>query len=68
VAAVFLPDRFHTDATQMIHGVHQAFLVLGVGTIISTAVFGALRPGDGSAVSRHHEDQRADLPGGASDE
>jgi MFS family permease len=53
VAALFLPDRFHTDAAQMIHGVHKAFLVLGIGTIASTAVFGGLQPTDGSAVSQH---------------
>jgi EmrB/QacA subfamily drug resistance transporter len=58
VAALFLPDRFHTDARQMIGGVHEAFLVLGVGTIASTAIFGGLRRTDGSAVSQH----RADLP------
>jgi len=62
VAALFLPDRFHTDAAQMIRGVHKAFLVLGVGTIASTAVFGGLKPTDGSAVSQHRADeQRADL-------
>jgi EmrB/QacA subfamily drug resistance transporter len=58
VAAWFLPDRFHTDAAQMIHGVHHAFLVLGIATIVSTVVFGSLRATDGSAVSQH----RADLP------
>jgi EmrB/QacA subfamily drug resistance transporter len=58
VAALFLPDRFHTDATQMIHGVHEAFVVLGIATVISSAVFYGLRRTDGSAVSQH----RADLP------
>ncbi len=58
VAALFVPDRFHTDAAQMIHGVHQAFVVLGVGTIVSTLVFSGLKRTDGSAVSQH----RADLP------
>ena len=62
VAALFLPDRFHTDAMHMIGGVHNAFLTLGVGTIVSTAVFGSLTPTDGSAVSQHRADQpRADL-------
>ena len=56
VAALFLPDRFHTDAAQMLGGVHHAFLVLGVGTIASTAVFAGLRPTDGSAVSQHRAD------------
>ena len=53
VAAVFVPDRFHTSAPQMIHGVHQAFLVLGAATIVSAVVFRSLRPGDGSAISLH---------------
>jgi EmrB/QacA subfamily drug resistance transporter len=62
VAALFLPDRFHTDAAQMIGGIHKAFLLLGVGTIASTAVFGGLKPTDGSAVSQHRADRhRADL-------
>jgi EmrB/QacA subfamily drug resistance transporter len=58
VAAVFVPDRFHTSAPQIISGVHQAFIVLGIGTIVSTCVFGSLRSTDGNAVSRHG----ADLP------
>jgi EmrB/QacA subfamily drug resistance transporter len=58
VTALFVPDRFHTDAPQMIHGIHEAFLVLGVATLVSTVVFGGLRATDGSAVSQH----RADLP------
>ncbi|HTL21083.1 MAG TPA: DHA2 family efflux MFS transporter permease subunit [Steroidobacteraceae bacterium] len=53
VAAVFLPDRFHANAAQILRGVHQAFLVLGVGTLASTAIFRGLRPTDGSAVSQH---------------
>jgi EmrB/QacA subfamily drug resistance transporter len=52
-AAVFIPDRFHSSAPQLIHGIHQAFLVLGAMTILSTIVFLGLRSGDGSAVSQH---------------
>jgi EmrB/QacA subfamily drug resistance transporter len=61
VAALFLPDRFHTNATEMIHGVHNAFLVLAAGTIASTAVFGGLKPTDGSAISQHRADQPREL-------
>jgi len=53
VAALFLPDRFHSDAAQMIGGLHSAFLVLGAATVVSSLVFRPLRPGDGSAISRH---------------
>ncbi len=52
-AAVFIPDRFHSSPPEMIHGIHQAFLVLGAVTIVSSAIFWSLKSGDGSAVSRH---------------
>jgi MFS family permease len=50
--AFFIPDRFHSNAPQMIHGIHQAFLVLGGLTIFSTIVFCELKSGDGDTVSR----------------
>jgi EmrB/QacA subfamily drug resistance transporter len=53
VTALFLPDRFHANPAQMIHGIHEAFLVLGVGTIVSSVVFRSLRAEDGNAVSQH---------------
>ena len=45
--AFFIPDRFHSSAPQMIHGVHQAFLVLGALTVLSTVIFRELKRGDG---------------------
>ena len=53
LAALFLPDRFHTSAPQMMSGVHHAFLVLGAATIVSTLVFSGLRRDDGNSVSQH---------------
>jgi len=53
--ALFIPDRFHAGAAQMIHGVHKAFVLLGILTILSAAVFRELRPTDGKNVSRHEE-------------
>jgi hypothetical protein len=50
--ALFIPDRFHTNAAEMIQGIHHAFLALGVLTILSTLVFVELKSGDGDAVSR----------------
>ena len=41
--AFFVPDRFHSSAREMVHGVHQAFVVLGVLTICSTLVFWDLK-------------------------
>jgi EmrB/QacA subfamily drug resistance transporter len=52
-AAVFIPDRLHSDAPQMIHGVHQAFLVLGAWTVVSAALFLGLKREDGAEVSQH---------------
>jgi EmrB/QacA subfamily drug resistance transporter len=53
VTALFVPDRFHSNAVEMIHGIHKAFLVLGVLTIVSALVFRELRGADGSAISQH---------------
>jgi len=37
-------------APELIHGIHLAFVFLGVLTIVSTIVFNELRSGDGDAV------------------
>jgi EmrB/QacA subfamily drug resistance transporter len=55
VTAVFVPDRFHTEPGELLHGIHEALVVLGFATIVSTLVFRSLKRGDGSAVSRHRE-------------
>jgi MFS family permease len=52
-AAAFLPDRFTSSAPEMIRGVHEAFALLGVLTVLSTAVFVALERDDGESMSRH---------------
>jgi EmrB/QacA subfamily drug resistance transporter len=52
--AFFIPDRFQTSAPEMIHGIHDAFLVLGGLTILSAIVFRELRNNDGEAVSLHN--------------
>jgi EmrB/QacA subfamily drug resistance transporter len=48
----FIPSRYHSGSLEMIHGIHQAFLVLGGLTIVSTIVFHELKSEDGDAVSR----------------
>jgi EmrB/QacA subfamily drug resistance transporter len=53
--AFFIPDRFHSSAPQMIHGVHQAFFVLGGLTVLSTVVFRELKNSDGNTVSQHKD-------------
>jgi EmrB/QacA subfamily drug resistance transporter len=54
VTALFIPDRFHSDSAQMIHGIHFAFLVLGGLTLLSAGVFIELKSDDGDNVSQHH--------------
>ncbi len=50
--AFFIPDRFHTTPTEMIHGIHRAFLALGGLTVLSALVFRELKSDDGNAVSQ----------------
>jgi EmrB/QacA subfamily drug resistance transporter len=56
--AFFIPDRFRSNAPEMIRGIHHAFLVLGLLTVLSTIVFRGLKSGDGDNVSQqkalHH--------------
>jgi EmrB/QacA subfamily drug resistance transporter len=52
VTAFFIPDRFHSNPSQMIHGIHNAFFVLGALTILSTIVFRELKSDDGATVSQ----------------
>jgi len=50
--AFFIPDRFHTNSQQMIHGIHKAFIALGCLTLVSSLIFRALKSGDGNTVSQ----------------
>ena len=49
--AFFIPNRFLSNAPEMIHGVHHAFVCLGVLTVLSTMVFRELRSDDGDSIS-----------------
>jgi MFS family permease len=51
----FIPDRLRSIPGEMIQGLHEAFLVLGVFTILSTAVFYRLKASDG-ADETHQKD------------
>jgi MFS family permease len=53
--AFFIPDRFHSNPVEMIHGIHDTFLVLGGFTILSTVIFHKLKSEDGSNVSQHKD-------------
>ncbi len=53
IAALFVPDGAHSNPSAMIHGVQQAFLILGAMTILSSVVFMELRKDDGDSISHH---------------
>lgn len=53
VAAIFIPGHARAGAPAMMHGIHQAFLILGGMTILSTIIFRELKGDDGDAISRH---------------
>jgi MFS family permease len=53
IAAYFVPENLRTDPAGLIHGVHQAFIVLGIMTMVSSVVFLQLKRDDGGAISRH---------------
>jgi EmrB/QacA subfamily drug resistance transporter len=50
--AFFIPDSVRSNPVEMIHGIHEAFLVLGGFTILSTTIFHRLKSGDGDKVSQ----------------
>jgi EmrB/QacA subfamily drug resistance transporter len=53
LAAFFVPDRFHTNAPEMVTGIHKALLFLGIWTIFSSIIFSELRKDDGNTLSLH---------------
>jgi EmrB/QacA subfamily drug resistance transporter len=52
ITAFFIPEHARS-APEMIHGIHQGFLVLGGMTVLSTLVFSELKKEDGDSVSQH---------------
>jgi len=64
IAEFFVPQGMNEHAAAIIHGVQQAFLVLGLLTIASSVVFLELRVEDGADVSRHDKATAATHHGG----
>ncbi len=52
LATAFFIPATHSNSIEMIHGIHEAFLVLGGMTVLSTIVFRTLKSGDGDTVSQ----------------
>jgi MFS family permease len=53
--AFFIPPSVRSNPAQFINGVHEALLVLGGFTVLSTSVFWRLKAGDGGAISQQKE-------------
>jgi EmrB/QacA subfamily drug resistance transporter len=53
IAAIFVPPQLHSHPDAIVHGVQQAFLALGILTMVSSVVFLELRADDGAGMSKH---------------
>jgi EmrB/QacA subfamily drug resistance transporter len=53
--AFFIPDRFRSNPSEMIHGIHEAFLFLGGLTVLSTQVFIKLKRDDGADETKQKD-------------
>jgi len=51
IAAMFVPESLRSEPAALVHGVHQAFIVLGLMTMASSVVFMQLRRNDGNSIS-----------------
>jgi MFS family permease len=51
----FIPSSVRSNQAAFIHGIHEAFIVLGVFTVLSTVVFWRLKAGDGGATSQEKD-------------
>jgi hypothetical protein len=54
ITAMFIPPDMHSHPDAIVDGTQKAFLVLGILTIVSSAIFLELKADDGAAMS-HHE-------------
>jgi EmrB/QacA subfamily drug resistance transporter len=53
--AFFVPASVRSNPMEFMNGLHEAFLVLGGFTALSTVVFWRLKPGDGGAASEQKD-------------
>jgi MFS family permease len=53
IAALFVPAGMHSHPATIVHGTQQAFLALGILTVLSSVTFMELKTDDGEGMSRH---------------
>lgn len=51
----FIPDRLRSNPGEMIFGLHEAFLVLGAFTVLSTLIFYRLKSADGAEETQERD-------------
>ncbi len=51
IASLFVPESLRSNPAALVHGVHQAFIILGLMTIASSVIFMGLKKSDGGAIS-----------------
>jgi EmrB/QacA subfamily drug resistance transporter len=59
VTALFIPESVRSDPHRLVQGIHEAFLLLGGFTILSSLTFWRLRKGDGTSVSQQKVETQA---------
>jgi hypothetical protein len=52
MTAIFIPDRLHSMAGEMVRVLQESFLALGAFTILSTLVFSSMKAGKGADRAR----------------
>jgi MFS family permease len=62
VTVFFIPDSLRNNPSEMLHGLHLAFLVLGGFTVLSTFVFRRLRSDDGADEAQAKTSMLAESP------
>jgi EmrB/QacA subfamily drug resistance transporter len=62
VTVFFIPDSLRNDSTEMLKGLHLAFLALGAFTIFSSLIFHRLKKGDGTDETRPKTSPLAESP------
>ncbi len=53
--AFFIPAGLRSNPPQMIRGIHESLVALGLFTILSTIIFRTLKRDDGATISHQHE-------------
>ena len=62
VTGYFIPDRLKANTEELLHGLHHAFIFLGLMTALTALCFKTLKDTDGENISQHRADAHFVLP------